>query len=83
MSKEVSNRIGFGEKRSTAKNLFSDAQKISRATSVIKNEPALKLIQKINRLDERILKDAREGLITLRCAFCRIVVIKIIGKPNI
>jgi hypothetical protein len=46
--------------------------KNSRATSVIINEPALKLIQK-TVFDERIITDAREGLVILRCAFNPIV----------
>lgn len=45
--------LDFGEKRSATKNRISDAQKISRATSVNNNnEPALELIQK-TVFDER------------------------------
>ena len=49
------------------KNRVSDAQKNTRATSVTKNEPALKLIQKPSLTSASI--DAREGL-TLSMMHC-------------
>jgi hypothetical protein len=56
----VSNRTLTSEKNGwLTKDRVSDAQ-ILRATSIIKNEPALEFIRK-TVFDKRIITDAREG----------------------
>ena len=64
MSKEASNRIELRRKTVSNEESVSDAQKISRATSIVINEPALELIHKPS-LTKRIKQnDAREGINT-------------------